>query len=71
MVPITASRPSMSVVQTTSPEEDKASAERWRKWQLRYAVTSRRDAKRARIAFMLLLAGLGAWLGVQLLAPPL
>jgi hypothetical protein len=60
----------MSAVQTVSPGED-ASAERWRQWQLRNAVTSHRDAKRARIAFTVLFAGLGAWLGLQLLAPSL
>jgi hypothetical protein len=70
MVPGTAPRPAMSAVQTISPEED-ASAERWRKWQLRNAVTSRKDAIRARIAFIVLFAGLGAWLGLQLLAPSL
>jgi hypothetical protein len=57
MVPDTASRPSMSAVQTVSPE-DEASAERWRQWQLRNVVTSRKDAKRARIAFTVLFAGL-------------
>jgi hypothetical protein len=70
MVSDTASRPSMSAVQAVSPEED-ASAERWRQWQLRYDVSSRKDAKRVRIAFTLLFAGLGAWLGLQLLAPSL
>lgn len=70
MVPDTASRPSMSAVQTVSPEEA-AAAERWRQWQVRNAVTSRKDARRARIAFTVLFAGLGAWLGLQLLAPSL
>jgi hypothetical protein len=70
MVPDTPSRPSMSAVDTVSPEED-ASAERWRQWQLRNAVISRKDAERTRIAFTVLLAGLGAWLGLQLLAPSL
>jgi hypothetical protein len=70
MVPDTASRPSMTAVQTVSPEED-ASAERWRQWQLRNVVTSRKDARRARIAFPVLFAGLGAWLGLQLQAPSL
>ena len=70
MVPDIASRPSMSAVPTVSPEED-AAAERWRQWQLRHAVASRKDAKRARIAFTVLFAGLGAWLGLQLLAPSL
>jgi hypothetical protein len=70
MVPDTASRPSMNAVQTVSPDED-ASAERWRQWQLRNAVTSRKDDKRARIAFTALFAGLGVWLGLQLLAPSL
>ena len=70
MVPDTASRPSMSAVQTVSPEEA-AAAERWRQWQVRNALTSRKDARRARIAFTVLFAGLGAWLGLQLLAPSL
>ena len=70
MVPDTASRASMSAVQTVSPDED-ASAERWHQWQLRNAVTSRKDAKRAQIAFTVLFAGLGAWFGLQLLAPSL
>jgi hypothetical protein len=70
MVPDTASRPSMSVVQAVSPE-DVASAERWRQWQLRNAVTSRKAAKRARIAFTVIFAVLGVWLGRLLLAPSL
>jgi hypothetical protein len=60
----------MSAVQTVAREAD-ASAERWRKWELRNAVASRKDAIRARIAFIVLFAGLGAWLGLQLLAPSL
>jgi hypothetical protein len=60
----------MSVVQAISAE-DEASNDRWHQWQLRYATSSRRDANRMRIAFTLLLAGLGAWLGLQLLAPSL
>jgi hypothetical protein len=70
MVPDTASRPSMSVVQAVSPE-NVTSAERWRQWQLRNAVTSRTDAKRARIAFTLIFAVLGAWVGRLLFAPSL
>lgn len=70
MVPDSASRPSMSAVQTVSPEED-ASAERWRQWQVQNAVSNRRDARRVRIGYTVLLAGLGAWLGLQLLAPSL
>ena len=70
MVPDTASRPSMNAVQTVSPDED-ATVQRWRQWQLRNAVTSRKDDKRARIAFTALFAGLGVWLGLQLLAPSL
>jgi len=60
----------MSAVQTVSPEED-ASAERWRQWQLRNAVTSRKDARRAHIGFTVIFAALGAWLGLQLLVPSL
>ena len=47
--------------------EDAASARRWREWQVRNAVTSRADARRARIAFTLLFVATGAWLGLQLL----
>lgn len=70
MVPDTASRPSMSIVHATSFEED-ASAARWRQWQIGNAATSRKDATRARMAFTVVFVGLGAWLGLQLLAPSL
>jgi hypothetical protein len=70
MVSDITSRPSLTVVQAVAPEED-VFAERWRQWQLRNAVTSRRDARRARIAFTILFAGLGAGLALQLLAPSL
>jgi hypothetical protein len=68
MVPDTASRSSLTAVQTVSPEED-ASAERWRQWQVRNALSSRKSAKQARIAFTVFFAGLGVWLGLQLMAP--
>ena len=48
-----------------------ASAERWRQWQLRNAVISRKDAKRALIAFAVIFALWGAWFGRLLLAPSL
>jgi hypothetical protein len=70
MVPEAASRSSLRVVHAGSSEVD-ASAERWRQWQLRNAVASRTSAKRARIVFTILFAGLGAWLGLQLLTPSL
>jgi hypothetical protein len=70
MVSDTASRPPLSAVQAVSPEED-ASAERWRQWQVRNAVSSRKSARQARIAFTVLFAGLGAWLGLVLLNPSL
>jgi hypothetical protein len=60
----------MSAGQPVSGDEE-ASAERWRQWQLRNAVTSRKDARRARIAFTVIFAALGAWLGLQMLAPSL
>jgi hypothetical protein len=69
MVSETASRPPLSAVQAVSPDEANASAERWRQWQLRNAVSSRKSAKQARVAFTVLFAGLGVWLGLQLLAP--
>jgi hypothetical protein len=68
MVPDIASRPAMSVVQPVSPEEV-AAAERWHQWQVRNAVASRTGARRARIAFGVIFAGVGAWLGLQLLTP--
>ena len=67
MIPDIASPHSVSVVQTVAAEQD-ASAERWRQWQVRNGATSRTDAKWARIAFTVLFAGLGVWLGLQLLA---
>ena len=70
MVPDTASRPSISIVQAVSPE-NVASAERWRQWQLGNAVTSRKDAKRAGFAFTIIFVVLGAWIGRLLLAPSL
>ena len=68
MVSDTASRPSMSLVQSVSPEEV-AAAERWHQWQVRYAVASRTGARQARIAFAVIFAGMGTWLGLQLLNP--
>ena len=47
---------------TLVPSEEDA-AERWRQWRLRNVAASRTDAKRARIAFILIFAGLGVWLG--------
>ena len=71
MVPDTAPRPSMNVVQAVvSPEED-VFTERWRQWRLRNDVTSRIDARRTRIAFTVIFVALGSWLGLQLLAPSL
>jgi hypothetical protein len=60
----------ISIVQAVSPE-NVASAERWRQWQLGNAVTSRKDARRAGIAFAVIFAALGIWLGRLLLAPTL
>jgi len=48
-----------------------ASAERWRQWQLRNAVASRKDATRALIAFAVIFAVWGGWFGRLLLAPSL
>ena len=71
MVSETASRPPLSAVKTVALEEENASAERWRQWQVRNAVSGRKSAKQARIAFTVLFAGLGVWLGLQLLNPSL
>jgi hypothetical protein len=68
MVTDVASRATLSAVQTLSSDED-TSAERWHQWQLRNAVTSRKDARRARIAFTAIYAALGVWLGLQWLTP--
>jgi hypothetical protein len=70
MVSDTSPRPSLSAVHAVSLEED-AAAERWRQWQLRNAASSRKSAKQARIVFIVLFAGLGAWLGLLLLNPSL
>lgn len=67
MATSTAPRAPLSAVQASSPDE--GASERWRQWQLRNAVTSRKDAKRARIAFAALFVALGVWFGLQLLAP--
>jgi hypothetical protein len=68
MVPDTASRSSLNTVHAVSSED--VFAERWRQWQRQNAVTSRQDAIRARIAFTITFAGIGAWLGLQLLNLP-
>ena len=60
----------MSSVKAVSTEED-AAADRWSQWQRRNAVTRGRGARHARLAFTVLFAGVGAWLGLQLLAPSL
>jgi hypothetical protein len=70
MVSDIASRPPLSAVQAVSVDED-ASAERWRQWQLANAASSRKSAHHARIAFILLFAGLGGWLVLLLLNPSL
>lgn len=50
MVSDTASRSPLSAVHAVSLEEEEdASAERWRQWQLRNAMSSRKSAKQARI----------------------
>jgi hypothetical protein len=68
MVPDNPSRPSMSVVHSVSAEEV-AAAERWQRWQARYAAASRTGARRARIAFIVIFAGMGAWFGLQFFNP--
>jgi hypothetical protein len=60
----------MSVVHAVTSDED-ASAERWRQWQLRNAATSRKDARRARLAFTAIFVVLGIWLGIRWLVPSL
>lgn len=57
-------------LQVVSPE-NVASTARWGQWQQRNAVTSRKDAMRARIAFAVIFAVLGAWIGRLLLASSL
>ena len=60
----------MRAVEVVSPAEDDAAAERWHQWQLRNAVTSRKDTRRAQIAFTIVFAVLGAWLALQLTLLP-
>jgi hypothetical protein len=64
----TASRPPLSAVPAVALEED-ASAERWRQWQLRNAVSSRKSDIQARIAVTVVFSGLVAWLTLLLLSP--
>jgi hypothetical protein len=59
----------MSIDLEAVSSENIASAARWGQWQERNAVTSRKDAMRARIAFTVIFAVLGAWIGRLLLAP--
>ena len=66
MVSETASRLPLSAAHAVSLEGG-ASAERWSQWQLRNGVSSRKSDRQARVAFTLLFAGLGAWLGLLLL----
>ena len=68
MVADTAPRPSISAVHSVSPEEV-AAAERWHQWQLRNDVASRTGVRRARIAFIVVFVGIGAWFGLQFLNP--
>jgi|RhiMetdeSRZDD1v2_1073273.scaffolds.fasta_scaffold1301094_2 type IV secretory pathway component VirB8 len=49
---------------TTSVSSKDASTERWQKWQLRNAESSRKSAIRARIVFTVLFTALAAWLAL-------
>jgi len=53
---------------STSPHEDD-DAERWRQWQLRNAKSNRSSAIQARVAIVIVLTGLTAWLGLLLSSP--
>lgn len=55
----------MSVI-TMAPRADEY-AERWRRWQLGNATSSRSAATRARVVFALVLTAAVAWLGLQIL----
>jgi hypothetical protein len=44
------------------------SAERWRQWQQRYAESSRKSSRQARIVFTILFTLVGGWLGLELLS---
>lgn len=55
-------------VTTIAPTEDAYAAERWRQWQLAYMESSHTVATRARVVFIVVLIGLPAWLGLQLLS---
>ena len=57
-------------ITTIAPNED-AYAQRWGRWQLGYADSSRKTAMRARIGITVILTALGAWLGLQLLSSQL
>jgi hypothetical protein len=57
----------MSIITTIAPTED-IYAEGWRQWQLAYTESSRKAQTRARIVFTVVLTGLAAALGLQLLS---
>ena len=70
MTDATTQRPTaMSAVRTAVPDLD-GPEERWRQWQLRNAIANRRSDRQARLVFTAVVAALGVWLGLLLLAPP-
>ena len=50
---------------TTSDE-----AADWRAWERSYMISSQQAARRARIAFAILLTGAAVWLGLQIMSMP-
>lgn len=64
MFPKTASVPVLAVVSS-----ENAAAERWRQWRLRSDMQSIAAAKRAYLAFTVIVVMWGMWFGLQVLYP--
>ena len=60
-------RTATNAVRAVSPDEF-AAEERWREWQSRNAIASRRSAWQVRLVFTAVFAVTGLWLGLLLLA---
>jgi hypothetical protein len=60
-------RTATNTFRAVSPDEV-AAEERWREWQSRNAIASRRSAWQVRLLFTAVFAVTGLWLGLLLLA---
>jgi hypothetical protein len=60
----------MSPIPTAVVHDASDESARWQAWERRYATSSHRGAKQARIAFALILTATAVWLGLQLMSMP-